>query len=88
VEFALLRRVLNGRIGRTGLTPRFLLQLWIAALLAAAVAWAIKLAMGVGHPILLAIAALAPYGVAYFALTTAFGLPEARTILRSLTRRR
>jgi putative peptidoglycan lipid II flippase len=88
VEVALLRRVLNRRIGRTGLTPRFLLQLWVAALLAAAIAWAVKLAMGNAHPILLAIAALTPYGVAYFALTTVFGLPEARTILRSLARRR
>jgi len=88
VEFALLRRVLNGRIGRTGLSPRFLLRLWVAALLAAAIAWGVKLAMGEAHPILLALAALGPYGVAYFALTTAFGLPEARAILRSLARLR
>jgi hypothetical protein len=47
----------------------------------------VKLAMGTEHPILLAIAAFAPYGLAYFALTGAMGLPESRTIVRSIVRR-
>lgn len=88
VEFALLRFALNRRIGHTGLAPSFLVRLWLAALLAAAGAWMVKLALGVGHPILLAIAALTPFGLIYFGVTTALGLPEARGIAASLLRRR
>lgn len=87
VEFSLLRRGLNLRIGRTGLSAAFMVRLWIAAGLAAALAWGVKLAIGGEHPILLAIAALAPYGLVYFGITGAFGVPEARTIVRSLVRR-
>jgi putative peptidoglycan lipid II flippase len=87
VEFALLRRGLNRRIGRTGLDFGFVGRLWLAAAVSAAVAWGVKLAMGTEHPILLAIAAFAPYGLAYFALTGAMGLPESRTIVRSIVRR-
>ncbi len=87
VEFALLRRELNRRIGQTGLRAVFVARLWLAAAVSAAVAWGVKLAMGTEHPILLAFAAFAPFGVAYFAVTSAMGVPEARTIIRSLLRR-
>ncbi len=87
VEFALLRRGLNRRIGETGLRLTFVGRLWLAAAISAAVAWGVKLAMGTGHPILLAIAAFAPYGVVYFAITSAMGLPESRAIIRSILRR-
>ena len=87
VEFTLLRRGLNRRIGRTGLRASFVTRLWLAAALSAALAWAVKLALGAVNPILLAIAAFAPFGIAYFGITSAFGLPEARSIIRSITRR-
>lgn len=87
VEFTLLRRGLNRRIGRTGLHASFVARLWLAAAISAGVAWAVKLVMGTGHPILLAIAAFAPFGLAYFGITSALGLPEARTMIRSLARR-
>ncbi|HEU6450773.1 MAG TPA: murein biosynthesis integral membrane protein MurJ [Gemmatimonadaceae bacterium] len=87
VEFVLLRRGLNRRIGRTGLHSGFVARLWVAAAISAAVAWGVKLLLGTEHPILLAIAAFAPYGVAYFALTGAMGLSESRTIIRSILRR-
>jgi putative peptidoglycan lipid II flippase len=87
VEFTLLRRALNRRIGRTGIALGFVGRLWLAAAISAAVAWGVKLALGTSHPILLAVAAFAPYGLAYFALTSAMGLPEARTMVRSLLRR-
>jgi putative peptidoglycan lipid II flippase len=80
VEFFLLRRTLNRRIGRTGLPAPFLLKLWAAALVAAGLGWAIKLVVGVDRPVLTAIAVLGPYGVCYFALTSVLGLPEAGTI--------
>jgi putative peptidoglycan lipid II flippase len=88
VEFSLLRRGLAGRIGRTGVDPAFVAKLWGAALLAAAAAWGVKLLLGVTHPILLAGAALIPYGLVYFGVTGALGLGEARTILGMLLRRR
>jgi putative peptidoglycan lipid II flippase len=87
VEFILLRRALNRRIGQTGIALGFVGRLWLAAAISAAVAWGVKLALGSAHPILLAAAAFAPYGLAYFALTSAMGLPESRTIIRSLLRR-
>lgn len=87
VEFTLLRREMNRRIGRTGLRVSFIARLWVAAAISAAVAWGVKLAVGTGHPILLAIAAFLPFGLAYFGITSAFGLPEARTIVRSIVRR-
>jgi putative peptidoglycan lipid II flippase len=88
VEFTLLRRTLNRRIGRTGVPASFVSRLWLAAILAAAAAWGVKLALGTAHPILLAIAALTPFGLVYFGVTMALGLSEARTILTAVLRRR
>jgi putative peptidoglycan lipid II flippase len=88
VELSLLRMMLNRRIGRTGLAPSYVVRLWLAALLGAAAAWGVKLAIGVGHPILLAVAALTPFGLIYLGVTITLGLPEARTLTGSLLRRR
>ena len=79
IEFALLRRTLNYKIGRTGLPISFVVKLWTGAGAAAAVAWAFKLLVSSLHPIPLAIIVLGGYGVTYFAVTFTFGLPEART---------
>ncbi|HKC65884.1 MAG TPA: lipid II flippase MurJ, partial [Pyrinomonadaceae bacterium] len=81
VEFALLRYSLNRRIGRTGLPFSFITKLWASAGLAAGIGWAIKLTVGVRHPIWTAILVLGPYGVSYFILTSLAGLPEARTVV-------
>ena len=85
-EFLLLRRKLNQRIGRTGLSLPFIAKLWIAAVVAASLGWAIKLFVGVDRPILTALAVLGPYGVSYFLLTSLFGLPEAGRIGGRFTR--
>jgi putative peptidoglycan lipid II flippase len=66
LEFALLRRTLNRRIGKTGLPAAFLAKLWAAALAAAAAGWAVKLAIGRQNPVLGAALILAPYGAVYF----------------------
>jgi putative peptidoglycan lipid II flippase len=85
IEFALLRRALNRRVGRTGLSLAYAVKLWAAAGAAAGVAWSVKLAVGLVHPVLLAALMLAPYGLLYFGLTWAFGIDEARgTIARVL----
>jgi putative peptidoglycan lipid II flippase len=78
VEFALLRRKLNQRIGRTGLPFSYLAKLWAAALIAAALSWGIRHYLHNFSPIPLAVFVLAPYGAIYFAATAMFGLPEAR----------
>jgi putative peptidoglycan lipid II flippase len=81
VEFVLLRRTLNKRIGQTGLSFPYVGKLWIGAATGAGVGWAFKLLLGRLHPIPLAIVVLGAYGVTYFAITSAFGLAEARNVL-------
>jgi putative peptidoglycan lipid II flippase len=88
IEFALLRRTLNRRIGATGLSPAYLAKGWGAALVAAGIGRALLLAAGHHNPILVAIVVLGPYGVAYFAGAAALGLPEVRAILGMFSRMR
>jgi putative peptidoglycan lipid II flippase len=79
IEFSLLRRSLNRRIGRTGIAPGYLARLWGSAAAAAAAAWAVKLALGPLHPVAAAVAVLGTYGSAYFAAAYALGIAEARS---------
>jgi putative peptidoglycan lipid II flippase len=95
LEFVLLRRTLNRRIGHSGAPPAYLVRLWVSALLAAAAGLGIHHFLAVRSSdsralIFHAIYVLGPYGVLYFVLTMAFGLTEAREGLkrgRSLLRR-
>jgi putative peptidoglycan lipid II flippase len=87
VEFALLRRSLNRRIGTTGLPVSLTARLWTSAALAAAAGWGVKIAIGTAHPRLDAIAILGAYGVTYFALTYAFGVEECARLIDRLQRR-
>ena len=79
-ELLLLRRSLNARIGETGLPTSIGLRLWSAALAAAAIGWAVKLALPPVHPILRAALILLPFGMVYVGMTMVFGMPEARRI--------
>src|SRR3984957_9872312 len=88
IEFALLRRTLNRRIGATGLSRVYLAKGWGAALVAAGIGRAILLAAGHHNPILIAIVVLGPYGIAYFGGAAALGLPEVRAILGMFSRMR
>jgi len=81
LELALLRNSLEGRIGKTGLPISFILRLWTAAAVGAAAGWAGKLAMGVNHPIPLAIVSLGLYGVVYMGVAVVFRVPEARGLM-------
>jgi putative peptidoglycan lipid II flippase len=81
IEFALLRRTLNRRIGRTGLSTSYVIKLWIAALLAADIGWTFKLLLGDLHPIPLAAVVLGGYGAAYFGVTFALELSESRAVI-------
>ena len=86
VEFILLRRTLNKRIGETGLALSFVGKLWLGAGVGAAVGWALKLLLGQQHPIPLAAIVLGAYGITYFGVTAAFGLSEARNVLERALR--
>jgi putative peptidoglycan lipid II flippase len=86
VEFHLLRRTLNRRIGRTGLPVDFLAKLWATALVAAAAGWSIHRFGGHHGPILLALIVLGPYGIIYFAGTWILGLAESRALFSRFLR--
>lgn len=87
VEFMLLRRTMNRRIGKTGLPANYLAKLWAAALLGGALGWAIHRYFGHHSHIVLAIIVLGPYGVIYFAAAWAFGVAEVRSVLTRFTSR-
>ena len=88
VEFALLRRTLNRRIGSTGLPAALLVKLWASAAVAAGGAWAAKLALGHHDPIKTAIAVLAPYGALYFGVTYLLRVEECAGAIARLARLR
>ncbi len=81
IEFVLLRRTLNNRIGQTGLPASYLVKLWSAATAGAAVGWGLKLALPALHPIPVAAVVLGAYGTTYFLTTSAFGISEASMVI-------
>lgn len=92
VEFFLLRRTLDKRIGKTRFIPSRMVRLWVAALAGAVLPWAYKIAVDRGSPLisahenavhskLIALVLLAVYGLAYLALTAAFRIPEAANVV-------
>ena len=87
VEYVLLRRTLNARIGHTGLALSYTVKLFLAALAGAAVAWGLKLLIpATWHPIPLAILVLGGYGTTYFGIGYLFGLAQARAIIGRILR--
>jgi putative peptidoglycan lipid II flippase len=88
IEMLLLRASLNARIGTTGLPASYTAKLWLSTLVAAVVAWGIKLTFLPPNRILDAIVILGPYGVVFFAMTAAFRIPEAAAVFSRLSRLR
>lgn len=86
IEFFLLRRKLNQRIGQTGLSIPFLLKLSSAAILGAGVGWTFKLLLGPLHPVPIAAFVLGGYGLTYFGVTYALGMSEARAVINQSIR--
>jgi putative peptidoglycan lipid II flippase len=87
VEFYLLRKYLNLRIGETSLSVSFMAKLWISAIASAVIGFGIKHFAGSHHPILSAILILTPYGICYFILTALFGIEESKRFLRRARKR-
>jgi putative peptidoglycan lipid II flippase len=92
VEFFLLRRELDKRIGRTRLVASRMARLWSAALVGALIPWVYKIAADGASPFFsihenavhskwTALALLAVFGAVYVGVTAALGIPEARNVL-------
>jgi putative peptidoglycan lipid II flippase len=88
VEFTLLRRALNRRIGRTGLPAALVAKLWTSAALAAALGWVVKLLLGSRDPVLAGTAILGSYGAAYLALAYTMRVEECKEALKKIRRLR
>ena len=86
VEFTLLRRTLNRRIGVTGLPLMYLVKGWTAALFGAGAGRAVLFAIGHRNPIITAALVLSTYGVCYFAGAIAMGVPEVRGLIGMVAR--
>ena len=87
VEFSLLRRAVNQRIGRTGIPARRLATLWGSAALAAAVALGIHALAPRSRPLLVGVLVIAAYGATYFASTWMAGVEDAVDNAARITRR-
>ncbi len=93
LEFLLLRRALQKRIGPAGLSASLQLRLWISAIAAGAGALAFHMFAGgriasrlpLPH-IVDAVLACGVFGIIYFIGTMALGVPEARATLSRLKR--
>jgi putative peptidoglycan lipid II flippase len=81
LEFVLLQRTLNKRLGHTGLPASLATRLWIASGVAAATAWAIKLALPAVHPVIIAALVITPYGLVYLGMTLLLKVPEAKSAM-------
>ncbi|MFL5561206.1 MAG: murein biosynthesis integral membrane protein MurJ [Gemmatimonadaceae bacterium] len=88
VEFTMLRRAAEARIGRVDFPPVLLVPIYASAILAAGIAWAAKIYLLGPLPRLpgnLAIVAI--YGLVYLAMTRALGVAEASALLGRVARR-
>ena len=90
IEFALLRRALNRRIGPTGVRAALLARLWLAAGIAAAAGLAFEWGVLRGadpagplaaHPSVASASILLVYGLAYLGLARLFGIRESQGLL-------
>jgi putative peptidoglycan lipid II flippase len=87
VEFLLLRRGMEQRIGRMQFPAIYFAKLWLSALVAAGLAWGIRLWLHPRDPLVAAALILIPYGLVYFGLTAALGIEQASGLARRITRR-
>jgi len=87
IEFTLLRCTLNRKLGKTGLHVSYIAKLWIAALVAAGLAFVLKLRIGISTPWLSGALVLLVYGLLYFCGATALRIPEALNWTKAISSR-
>ena len=88
LEFALLRRGLNRRVGETGLPLRLLAILWGAAVLGAFAGFGAWFLAPMLPPIATAFVVLTPFGVTYLLVTAFLRVPEAQALAGRIFPRR
>jgi putative peptidoglycan lipid II flippase len=86
IEFILLRRGIRRRVGAGEPKASYMLQLWIAALVAGAAAFFLDHTLALPH-VLEAMVVSGVFGGVYFGMALAFAVPEARSTLGRLRRR-
>jgi putative peptidoglycan lipid II flippase len=87
VEFSLLRRTIQQRIGGLPASLGFLARTWAVAVAAAAAASALRLVFSLDHLILRGLVVLGAYGSLYLLLAHAAGLLVLKDFLRRVFRR-
>ena len=87
VEFALLRRAVTARIGRTGLPRGSLVKLWGAGLVAGVAGFAVMRLISASHTSVRGAVALVVYALVYGVATLGMGIPEAKSIAGRVLRR-
>jgi putative peptidoglycan lipid II flippase len=86
LEYALLRRALHARVGVATMGTGYALRLWAAALVAAAAGWGVRLAVGERSGVLVEVAILTAFGIAYLAMASIL-VAESRAFVGGLSRR-
>jgi putative peptidoglycan lipid II flippase len=86
IEFILLRRRMNRRIGRTGLRLSHMAALWLLAGGAAALAFGVKYWADGLHPVISGIIVLLVFGSAYLAGAAVFRIPDAMELVQAAHR--
>jgi putative peptidoglycan lipid II flippase len=86
VEWALLKRALDARVGYVGAGTAPLARMFAAALAAAAGAWAASRWLD-AHALLEAVIVAAVFGAIYVAAAVSLGLEQANALLKRLRRR-
>jgi hypothetical protein len=82
----MLRRTLRARIGDSGPAASYVIKLWIASIVAAAAAWAVKLMLPPLIPALTAVVVLGTYALIFFGAVFALRVPEAASSLARVRR--
>jgi putative peptidoglycan lipid II flippase len=87
LEFLLLRRAINARIGVTGIPRSTLARFWGASLVAGGAGWGVmQLAHALPH-VPRGLAAITAFALVYGAASLALGVPEARALVARIRRR-
>ena len=87
IEFHLLRRKMNRKLGRTGVPVSMMVKLWMAAVVAALVAYGVEHVMPAWGPIVTAAFVLSTYGMAYFLVTFLLHVRTCREVVQKAMRR-
>lgn len=80
IEFYLLRKALNQRIGQTGLKINYQIALWISALVASAIGMTVRNFINI-RPIFAAVIIFSFYGATYFSVTYLLKVEESKATI-------